>query len=295
MLKKQLDAVEAALAINQGQTDVLSADPTLGPQRPAGAAVVAPIKRTAVGTPYWQRGPDEPGPEYNADVATPGFLDRKARLRQVYVNGAVVEWHALERQDLVKQAVESVRYRMKTAALKTPAATTEAREIKMTRVKEISQMDIGSDEIDATGVDWGFVMQRLKSTRVKRSALDCQIQFMHWDHPRVSKAPWSKEEEKKLLTIDTTGRERAQASNATIRPAGERNWEAIARRLETGRTPQQCLCHYQSCLNSRLMKHRWTKEEDAALLAAVQEHGAHDWKKLSLLVSGRTANQLMQR
>jgi len=231
-------------------------------------------------------------------------MARKAELRSVYVNGSVVAWEQRERDDLKAAVTESVRHRMKVKIMGRAANTPEEREVKMKKLELIGSMPIGPDEIDSAGVDWAVVQRRLTCTRVKRSELDCEIQFMHWDHPRVSQTPWSTEEEKKLLTIDgrTAGvsssgdsSRAARAGPPTLRRAGERDWEAIARQLGTGRTPQQCLRHYQSCLNSALLNNKWTTDEDKALLDAVAQHGDRDWKKLALLLPGRTANQLMQR
>ena len=306
VLRRQLDTIEAALAHNRAQSHTLRSSGDSGGRSAADPAAAGPLKRRVPGVSYWQPR-DGVGPPPNADTANDAFMDRKAELRNVYVNGSVVAWDARERDDLKAAVTESVRYRMKAAVMGRLAQTPQEREAKMTRLRDVGRMTIGPNEIDTAGVDWGFVQRRLKCTRVRRSELDCQIQFMHWDHPRVSQAPWSKEEEKKLLTIDGSesgngsigvgagGKKRDQAGPAALKPAGERNWEAIARQLGTGRTPQQCLRHYQSCLNSALLKQQWSAEEDKVLLDAVAQYGAHDWKKLSLLLPGRTANQLMQR
>eukprot|EP00038_Savillea_parva_P011954 m.201288 g.201288 ORF g.201288 m.201288 type:complete len:682 (+) comp21371_c0_seq1:95-2140(+) len=309
VLLRQREAVDAAMMLNHAQDARLHGPPlTLASSRTnsgsgaaaqtvggGGSGSSAGATGVAVGTSYWSVAADGSLPEPNVDVATPSFMQRKAQLRRVFVGGGAATWDAAEREDLSARVIDSVRLRLKASVLAKHAPTAQLKEAKLKRLKEISSVPIGADEIDTVGVDWDAVARQLRCTRVQRTAMDCRIQYMHWDHPRVSNLPWSKDEEKKLLTIDSAGREHENASHKTLCPAGERNWEDIARRLGTARTPQQCLCHYQSSLNSLLVKQKWSAEEDRALLAAVEEHGPNDWKRLSLLVPGRTSNQLMQR
>ena len=55
------------------------------------------------------------------------------------------------------------------------------------------------------------------------------------------------------------------------------DWEALADQLKTGRTPVQLFSRYQSSLNPKMIKKRWTKEEDAALIAALEKYGDGNW------------------
>ena len=44
-----------------------------------------------------------------------------------------------------------------------------------------------------------------------------------------------------------------------------------ARVLSTGRTAYQCMIRYQQNLNPKLLKNKWTPEEDALLVAMIDQ------------------------
>ena len=57
----------------------------------------------------------------------------------------------------------------------------------------------------------------------------------------------------------------------------------------------QCRDRWWRSLNPAITKGPWTPEEDALLLAHIQEHGARSWAVAAKKISGRTGNQCRDR
>jgi Myb-like DNA-binding protein len=58
-----------------------------------------------------------------------------------------------------------------------------------------------------------------------------------------------------------------------------------------GRTNEQCRDRWTERLNPKVARGKWTAEEDARLLSAVEEFGVGKWKEVSERVgTGRTDN-----
>jgi hypothetical protein len=58
-----------------------------------------------------------------------------------------------------------------------------------------------------------------------------------------------------------------------------------------GRTNEQCRDRWSERLNPKVLKGKWTTEEDTKLLSAVGEFGVKRWKEVSERVgTGRTDN-----
>ncbi|CAI2386982.1 unnamed protein product [Moneuplotes crassus] len=73
---------------------------------------------------------------------------------------------------------------------------------------------------------------RISSLIVRKSAKECKARWYEWLDPRIKKTEWTREEEEKLLYL------------AKIFPA---QWRTIAPRI--GRTPTQCIEHYERLLD----------------------------------------------
>jgi hypothetical protein len=71
------------------------------------------------------------------------------------------------------------------------------------------------------------------------------------------------------------------------------DWVRIAT-LVPGRTNAQCSKRWSKSLDPTISKGKWTPEEDAKLIEAVQKHGK-DWVLAATLVPGRTNVQCQQR
>ncbi|KAL3684867.1 hypothetical protein R1sor_002889 [Riccia sorocarpa] len=143
------------------------------------------------------------------------------------------------------------------------------------RSKELTPQDM-RDAIE--GVNWDEIARVYV---VNRTAEECRTRWLNHEDPLVNKTPWTKIEDKKLLSI-------AQRQDNT-------GWEKIAQELGTRRTPAECLTRYQRSLNASIMRSIWTPEEDAQLRAAVEELGESDWSAVAACLEGRNNSQCLMR
>ncbi|KAF7645506.1 hypothetical protein LDENG_00202900, partial [Lucifuga dentata] len=90
-----------------------------------------------------------------------------------------------------------------------------------------------------------------------REAEDIRCFWQNYLHPSINKSRWSQEEVQRLKEISCKHR--------------ERNWEAIAQELESGRTAFMCLQTFQRFVSDRLKRRTWTPEEDALLRELVDK------------------------
>eukprot|EP01039_Chlorochromonas_danica_P006001 gene6001-6610_t len=125
-------------------------------------------------------------------------------------------------------------------------------------------------------IDWKSVSEQLKS----KSAFQC-FSFHH-NSLQTSSEPWTGEEEKKLLRL--------------VKLYKEHYWSQVAEELGTGRSPMDCLRHYQQALNPNLSKvGEWTKEEDQLLNDLVKQYGDDKWQTIASHLPGRTSVQCSDR
>ncbi|KAL0233265.1 hypothetical protein GEMRC1_012010 [Eukaryota sp. GEM-RC1] len=73
---------------------------------------------------------------------------------------------------------------------------------------------------------------RISSLLVRKSPKDCKARWNEWLHPSIKKTPWTREEEEKLLYY------------CKLMPS---QWRSISQAV--GRTPHQCITHYQFLLD----------------------------------------------
>jgi hypothetical protein len=72
------------------------------------------------------------------------------------------------------------------------------------------------------------------------------------------------------------------------------DWAMIATFLP-GRNRHQVATRWRQCLNPKLTKGRFTKEEDAVIVEWVTEHGGSDWVGLRDILPHRTTKQCRER
>jgi hypothetical protein len=56
-----------------------------------------------------------------------------------------------------------------------------------------------------------------------------------------------------------------------------------------------CFTRYQRSLNSRMMKSKWTPEEDHLLAEATKIFGQRNWQQVAHCIPGRTGQQCLHR
>ncbi|KAI0269204.1 hypothetical protein BC834DRAFT_1016795, partial [Gloeopeniophorella convolvens] len=108
----------------------------------------------------------------------------------------------------------------------------------------------------------------------------CQNRWYRTLDPSIRRGNWSPEEDAQLrLAVELYGHA----------------WMEVASVIP-GRNNEQCRDRWSERLNPKIAKGRWTPEEDAKLLVAVEELGTGKWKEVSDRVgTGRTDNTCRYR
>ncbi|OHS99519.1 Myb-like DNA-binding domain containing protein [Tritrichomonas foetus] len=91
---------------------------------------------------------------------------------------------------------------------------------------------------------------------------------------RKKPQPWSKLEDMRLLS--------------GVYRFGTHSWSKVAEFIGNGRTRNQCAQRFYRCLDPKISKQKWTKEEEMKLLSLVKKHGTCSWMKISCEMGNRT-------
>lgn len=227
-------------------------------------------------------------PEETVRMAQFRLLDRK--LSSLYREEEWTEaelvrlWNAVRtvrRLDLRRQLLLDPQYAFLTS--RRLHQLSNAQQTQFTDLKQrIQAIDAASDQellyFQPGDIDWLLVASCMDADR---SASDCQTRWTQFEDPKLNKAPWAPEEDAVLLRLK---REQPQIT-----------WQQCAEQLHTNRTAVQCLMRYQQSLNPTVLNSKWTAEEDAALVAAVQRCGDADWLAVARELPNRSAHQCMHR
>eukprot|EP00300_Choanocystis_sp_HF-7_P014308 c18643_g1_i1.p1 GENE.c18643_g1_i1~~c18643_g1_i1.p1 ORF type:complete len:659 (+),score=113.20 c18643_g1_i1:117-2093(+) len=119
-----------------------------------------------------------------------------------------------------------------------------------------------------------------KKLGTKRSPLQCLMRYQRSLNTQILKSKWTKQEDERLTEA--------------IQQYGTSNWQQIAACLE-GRTGQQCLHRWMKSVNPNIVRGRWARAEDQALVEAVKAHGVGNWTRIAQHVPGRTDVQCRER
>ncbi|EIW61871.1 uncharacterized protein TRAVEDRAFT_70116 [Trametes versicolor FP-101664 SS1] len=112
------------------------------------------------------------------------------------------------------------------------------------------------------------------------TASQCQNRYLRTLDPTLRRGPWTPDEDERV--------KQAVAVCGHV-------WVDVATYVE-GRNNEQCRDRYQEYLNPAVAKGKWTEEQDAALLKAVEQVGMGKWKEVSqVLNAGRTDNMCRMR
>lgn len=96
--------------------------------------------------------------------------------------------------------------------------------------------------------------------------------------PNVRRGKWTAQEDQKLIDAVRTH---------------QKNWKAIASCVGT-RTPAQCLHRWKQSRDPSISRGKWTEEDDAKLVAAVEKCG-RQWARIAAEIPGRTGAQCRER
>ncbi|XP_021858427.2 uncharacterized protein [Spinacia oleracea] len=209
------------------------------------------------------------------------------------------KWSKVENQSLKKEIIKQFQERVfdKSAdvisALEEPGFDNGVDGM----ISSITNLDITPEIIqDFLGkVDWNKLASRLEEERFprrltaeceeervpRRLAAECEARWLNSENCLINRDNWTSNEDKHLLLL--------------IQKNGIHNWSYIAQKLETNRTPFQCLARYQRSLNASILKREWTEDEDAQLRSAVESFGESNWQAVASVLEGRTGTQCSNR
>ncbi|KAI0072080.1 hypothetical protein K474DRAFT_1729844 [Panus rudis PR-1116 ss-1] len=132
------------------------------------------------------------------------------------------------------------------------------------------------------GINWERVALKVSagaSTAFQRTARECEIKWLGSHHPRFNHSAWTQTEISRVREIVDGSKD------------GEVDWNDVAAKLGTNRTPVDCMRH------AIIRKaHTWTPESDQRLLDAIEIYGTNNWSQVARAVSeDATANQCQSR
>jgi hypothetical protein len=114
-----------------------------------------------------------------------------------------------------------------------------------------------------------------------RRAMECKLQWKNQSGWHLSRAKWTKEEDKRLILL--------------VAKHEMCEWDTISDELNTQRSPLQCLMRFQQKLNPNLLRSKWTAEEDEKLHKAVEIYGDSSWQEIANCLDGRVGQQCLHR
>ncbi|KAI0650090.1 hypothetical protein C8Q79DRAFT_1006389 [Trametes meyenii] len=129
------------------------------------------------------------------------------------------------------------------------------------------------EAVDIYGTDNWALVARWVSEDV--TASQCQNRYLRTLDPALKRGPWTADEDERL--------------RQTVAAIGH-TWVDVAQFVQ-GRNNEQCRDRYQDYLSPSVKKGKWTPEQDAALMEAVEQVGLGKWKEVSQIINlGRTDN-----
>lgn len=143
-------------------------------------------------------------------------------------------------------------------------------------IQEITKLTEEQLEESTENIDWDNLSKVHVPTR---DGVACKQKWeLELKQTNVSKT-FSKTEDKEIINFATENE--------------GHNWIEISEKLD--RTPFQCFKRYQRSLNTKMLKSRWTEEEDKMLIDAIKLYGEKNWQQISNCLEGRTGQQCLHR
>ncbi|SCV71889.1 BQ2448_4583 [Microbotryum intermedium] len=178
----------------------------------------------------------------------------------------------------------------------------------------------------ADSIDWDAIALVFP----RHTSIDCRLQYLQHDHPRINVQPWTESELDRLYTLyenslpnpdlsllstqlgtDRTPsdclRQLRRRPYQSIRPfdAEEdaklvqgltlfgQDWQALS--TYVGRPANALITRWTKTLEPSIKKGKFTVWEDQLLLRAVERWGIKKWRQVSSIVPGRTDAQCRER
>jgi len=151
------------------------------------------------------------------------------------------------------------------------------------RIREVENMPDDKLFLDRFHkYDWDKIS--VTNFQVSHHPRDCQLQWQNLVHPSINRSVWSPGEDRMLKRL-------ADATSG-------QDWDAIAREMESGRTPHSCFVRYMTRHNVAVNNRKWERSEDDRLRRLVAHCRINDfipWSKVSYYMDRRTKDQCYQR
>lgn len=145
-----------------------------------------------------------------------------------------------------------------------------------TRLKELVEAE-GSDS--PAQADWVKVAEELGTGR---TAFQCLSVYQRNFNPDFRARPWSVEEDQRLI----------EEANKVYEAVGFFHWRKVSA-LVDNRNPYECMARFAQ-VDPNAKRGKFTPEEDAKLLAAVEMYGLR-WKEIARFVGTRNQTQVRDR
>lgn len=149
------------------------------------------------------------------------------------------------------------------------------------KLKSLEKEDINTfipKREDNETIDWLEISAQLGSSH---SAFACEIKWLNELHPDINHTPWSEHENQKLKKL-------VEKYNS--------DWDKIAKELSTNRTSFQCICRYQTFLNSGVKrKGLFSHAEEELVNEVINNCRVGDyipWNQVSYFIDGRSLAQV---
>ncbi|OAX39173.1 hypothetical protein K503DRAFT_106227 [Rhizopogon vinicolor AM-OR11-026] len=187
------------------------------------------------------------------------FYEEAAR-RNRYLS--LTEAHSMNKRDLetLREAVRTENYRMHAL---------DAQRRGNPVFASLSDQPPDYLEFNKEGIDWERIAEKVTSSSIyTRKPRECEIRWLGDQHPDFNHDPWTQDETTKLKELV------AKHDDEQV------DWEAMADKLGTNRTPLDCIRH-----GTTRKIHIWSPDSDERLLKAVDTFGHDNWSVVACQVS----------
>ncbi|KAG8990050.1 hypothetical protein FRB94_004001 [Tulasnella sp. JGI-2019a] len=160
-------------------------------------------------------------------------------------------WKASERKSL-KLIVVAEQKRLYALELKASGHTDSLNAVRL-------NPDAFYESRDASSLEWEKISKKVSSRSAKstalRSAIECKVQWIGWDHPQIKKGAWTPQETEDLVKIvhdlntvpiDDEGQrdEVNEDEDEDAQPEVKVDWSKVSQQLGGSRTASQCLSRW---------------------------------------------------
>ncbi|KAH7916774.1 hypothetical protein BJ138DRAFT_1052189 [Hygrophoropsis aurantiaca] len=248
-LKVYTERLEAELATVDKLLDAVEADPDEEPEVNTGGYVLIPgsVKPAGFLNPGDFLAEDSP------------FREESTR-RVRYISSTACHSMKPKELDALTEAVKTENYRR---------LALDAQRRGQHSFVDVADQPPDYLELNKEGLDWDRIAEKVSSVSMTtRTARECEIRWLGDQHPGFNHDPWQPDELTQLKALIAANKD------------SQVDWTEIAKKLETNRTPLDCMKH-----GTVRKIHQWTPESDERLLAAIKYRGTDNWPLVAQYVS----------